>query len=159
MKKNITRTPTLFSLIVKCAAAAVFALFLFSLAVYTVQTVATDDFGATDADYISWCEANYLERDFTRLYEELQLFELYGEHYALYREAAEGYKLLTLALQHAKSMDAALPDAAAAYDAVISELAAMAEAPQHERNAQLLAEFLAEAESFRPETAALPASP
>lgn len=159
MKKSFGRTPTLFSLIVKCAAAAVFALFLFAVAMYTVQVIATDDFGATDTDCISWCEANYLERDFPRLYDELQLFALYGEPYALYREAAEGYKLLVLAMQHAKGMEASLPDAAAAYDAAVSELAAMAEAPQHERNAQLLAEFLAEAESFRPETAALPASP
>ena len=142
---------SLLLIVLKSLLAALGALFLFSLAVYTVNTVATNDFGVTEAESISWCEETYLERDFAALYDELELFELYGENYAVYWESVEAYRLLALAKQHAEGVQAGLPASAAQYDAVLAELSAMAAAPQSERNSALLLQFAAEAEAFRPE--------
>ncbi|MBR5502823.1 MAG: hypothetical protein IKV55_07300 [Oscillospiraceae bacterium] len=150
---------SLLLIVLKALLAAVGALFLLSVAIYTVTTVATNDGAVTEAESISWCEEEYLERNFAALYDQLDLFELYGESYAVYWEAVDAYRMLALAKQHAAGMEAGLPESAVLYEAALQQLQAMAKDVQHERNAALLAEFFAEAESFRPETQPLSALP
>lgn len=124
--------------VLKLAAALLIAFFLFSLLVYTVITVGSNDFDLTDAELIGWCESDYYARDYAALYETLLLFDLYDEKYAVYWEAVAGYEASISFLQWQRAAQQGVPGAAEQAARQRDALAALAAAPAFEKNAALL---------------------
>lgn len=79
-------------LIAKIALSAIALLTLISLVAATFGMLAEAEEDQNTLTYLDYCDGDYYDRDFPRLYETLTLYGLYSEEYALYWEAVNGYR-------------------------------------------------------------------
>lgn len=89
----VVKAPSKGFLVVKIIGILAAGFLILSLLAYFL-IAASGGFGdPEDVEMVSWCEDDYVNRDYARLYDTLTLFDLYGDRYDLYWEAVEGYGL------------------------------------------------------------------
>ncbi len=143
--RKTKQTPGVAALVLKALAVLLAGVLLVEMLIFTVASVSGVDGDVTDAELISWCEEDYYARDFAGLYDTLTLFDLYGEGFDLYREVTGGYIILQEYEQWLRAAEQGMDGAPEKAASALARLEALANAPDHGRNASLLQGFLAKA--------------
>lgn len=148
MSHNSSKAPRMFTLIWKGAVLVLLGLLLVNFLLYTVQFVSGVDGDPTKAELINWCERDYRSRDYSGLYEHLNLYHLYDSDFDLYWEAVNGYNTLISYDQWRRAAGMGIAGAEEQAQRCYDTLRTQAGAPKHSENARILRDFLQQADSI-----------
>ena len=83
-------------LAVKAAGCVIALFFVFSVLWALIATAVDEGKYSGDAYHLDWCERKYIERNYSGLYNTLDLYGLTSDKYASYWEMVNGYRDHTL---------------------------------------------------------------
>ena len=79
-------------LAVKAAGCVIALFFVFSVLWALIATAVDEGKYSGDAYHLDWCERKYIERNYSGLYNTLDLYGLTSDKYASYWEMVNGYR-------------------------------------------------------------------
>lgn len=137
-----------FAIVIKCILAAFGALILFvSFCSIIVQVLKPDS--VDENDYLRWCDNAYYKRDYRELYDNIVNYNLKGEKFVTYIEAAEGYELYVKCIQWKECEIKGIDGAGDNYENCVQQLKKLSDNPKDLKNKELLQGWYDEAVNWK----------